>query len=82
MIGGEKTNYIYSDNVKIIASDSSPFIYLFDKDKQTFTVYESSPMKTNENYKTNFRLYYMFRFKFDLTKTKNRILDVAIPEST
>ena len=82
IIGGDKVGSLYSDNVKIIATDSSPFIYLFDKDNQTFTVYESSPVKTNDNYKTNFRLYYLFRFKFNLAGTENRILDVAVPEST
>lgn len=82
IIGGDKVGSLYSDNVKIIATDSSPFIYLFDRDNQTFTVYESSPVKTNDNYKTNFRLYYLFRFKFNLAGTENRILDVAVPEST
>ncbi len=82
MIGWDKISSSYSNNVKILASDNSPFVYLFDKDNQTFTVYESSPTKTHENYKTSFKLYYMFRFKFDLTASNNRILDVAIPENT
>lgn len=81
MNGWDKTSsQSYSNNVKIISADNSPYIYLFDKDKQTFTVYESSPVKTNENYKTAFRLYYMFRFKFDLGS--NKIIDVAVPDTS
>lgn len=55
---------------------------MFDRDNQTFTVYESSPIKTNANHKQTFKLYYMFRFKFDLSKIGDRVVDVAIPEST
>ena len=72
----------YSDNVTVLASDSSPYIVLFDKDNQTMTVYESSPIKTNANHKYTFKLYYLFRFKFDLSTTNTRVVDVAVPEST
>lgn len=82
MLGGDKVSSRYSNSVKIIASASSPFVYLFDQENQTFTVYESSPTKTHENYKTNFKLYYMFRFKFDLSAKNNRIVDVTVPENT
>jgi len=46
------------------------------------TVYESSPIKTNANHKTSFKLYYLLRFKFDLSATNTRVVDVAVPEST
>ena len=82
MLGGDKVSSSYSNTVKIIATASSSFVYLFDKDNQTFTVYESSPTKTHENYKTSFKLYYMFRFKFDLSAKNNRVIDVTIPENT
>lgn len=82
MLWGDKVSSSYSNTVKIIATASSPFVYLFDKENQTFTVYESSPTKTHENYKTSFKLYYMFRFKFDLSAKNNRIIDVTIPENT
>jgi len=62
--------------VKVLVSSSSPYIFLFDRDNQTFTVYESSPTKVNDNYKTSFKLYYMFRFKFDLSTTNTRVVDV------
>ncbi len=82
MIGGDKVSSIYSDQVKVLATANSPFVYFFDRENQTFTVYESSPTKVHENYKTSFKLYYMFRFKFDLAANNNRILDAAVPEST
>lgn len=82
MLWWDKVSSSYSSNVKIVAWANSPFVYLFDKDNQTFTVYESSPIKTHENYKTSFKLYYMFRFKFDLSASNNRILDIAVPETT
>ena len=70
----------YSNNVKVLASDDSPYVFLFDKDNQTVTAYESSPAKTHSNYSTSFKLYYMFRFKFALeTET---IIDAAVPSST
>ena len=82
MIGGDKVSSSYSDQVKVLATANSPFVYFFDRENQTFTVYESSPTKVHENYKTSFKLYYMFRFKFDLAANNNRILDAAVPEST
>ena len=82
IVWGDKVSSNYSNNVKVLVSSSSPYIFLFDRDNQTFTVYESSPTKVNDNYKTSFKLYYMFRFKFDLSGTNTRVVDVAVPEST
>lgn len=66
-----------------MASQSSPYVYLFDKKNQTFTVYDSSPVKTHENYGKTFNLYYLFRFKFDLglasDGNKLQVVDVAVP---
>ena len=81
MIGWDKTTLNpYSNNVKVLAWDNSPYIFLFDKDNQTFTVYESSPAKTHSNYSTSFKLYYMFRFKFALES--ETVIDAAVPTST
>ena len=82
IVWGDKVSSNYSNNVKVLVSSSSPYIFLFDRDNQTFTVYESSPTKVNDNYKTSFKHYYMFRFKFDLSTTNTRVVDVAVPEST
>lgn len=77
--GGEKVSSVYSNNVKVITTDNSPYVYLFDKDNQTFTVYKSTPPKTNENHKTNFNLRYVLRFKFDLSAQGSRVVDAEVP---
>lgn len=70
----------YSDNVKVISHLTSKYIYLFDKINKTFTVYTSNPLKTSDQYNTQYNLYYLFSFNFDLSNED--IVDVAIPEST
>lgn len=82
IVGGDKVVAKYSDNVKVLASDLSPYIVLFDKDNQTMTVYDSSPIKTNANHKYTFKLYYLMRLKFDLSKSGDHIVDMTIPTST
>jgi hypothetical protein len=76
----DKVTSTYSNNVKIIAKVSSKYVYLFDKTNQTFTVYESRPVKTNDAYSSQYSLYYMFRITFALDT--NKIIDVDIPEVT
>jgi len=55
-------------------------VYLFDKNTKTFAAYTSKPLKTNDQYNTQYDLYYLFSFKFDLKDEE--VIDVAIPEST
>jgi hypothetical protein len=80
-MGGDKVANKYSNNVKIISSISSKYVYLFDRENQTFTVYESRPAKNGDQYISNYGLYYLFSFKFDLG-TSNRIIDVEVPDPT
>ena len=68
----------FSDDVKIITPANSKYVYLFDKVNQTFTVYESRPLKTNDQFATNYNLYYLFSFAFDLGN--NKVIDVTIPD--
>lgn len=70
----------YSNDVKIIAYLWSQYVYLFDKVQQTFTVYDSRPLKTNDQYTSQYNLTYLFRFKFDLAT--NKVIDIAVPETT
>lgn len=79
---GDKVVETYSNNVKVLASASSPYVIFFDKDKQTLTTYVSTPVKTNQNHTKNFKLAYLFRFKFDLAKMGDSLVDVAIPDAT
>jgi hypothetical protein len=66
--------------VKIITSPTTKYIYLFDRDNQTFTAYDTQGTKSNDSNKASYQMVYLFSFKFDLGT--NKIYDVAIPEST
>lgn len=80
IIGGDKITAGYSSNVKVITSNTTKYVYLFDPDNQTFTVYESRSAKTNDAFATNYNLHYLFRFTFDLSDVK--VVDVEVPEAT
>lgn len=70
----------YSNNVKVIASKDSRYIYTYDKDQQLFTVYNTEPTKLNEEKKKDYQLIYLFSLKFDIEWTT--VYDVDIPAST
>ncbi len=70
----------YSDDVKVISYLNSKYVYLFDRKTKTFAAYTSRPLKTNDQYNTQYDLYYLFSFKFDLTGEE--VLDISIPENT
>lgn len=80
MLGGDKMTVTYSDDVKILASMNSKYVYIFDRQNQSFTVYESRPLKTNDAFTAEYSLYYLFRFNFDLGD--NQVVDVTIPDET
>ena len=70
----------YSNNVKIITSSSTRYIYVYDKDQQLFTVYNTEKTKMNEENKKWYQLVYVFSLKFDIDWVD--VYDVAIPSST
>lgn len=76
----DKTTSSYSNDVKVIAKVWSKYMYLFDRTNQTFTIYESRPLKTNDQYSSQYSLYYLFRITFDLNN--NKIIDLDVPERT
>ncbi len=78
LLGGDKKALQYSDDVKVISSVNSKYVFLFDRVNQTFTVYESRPAKSTDAY--NYGLYYVFMFKFDIGT--NKVVDVSIPDSS
>lgn len=80
IIGGDKITAGYSPNVKVITFNNTKYVYLFDPDNQTFTVYESRSIKTNDAFATSYNLHYLFRFTFDLSDVK--VVDVEVPEIT
>ena len=75
---GDKKTMQYSDDVKVISSVNSKYVFLFDRVNQTFTVYESRPAKSADAY--NYDLYYVFMYKFDLGTSK--VIDIDIPDSS
>ncbi len=78
LLGWDNKTMTYSNNVRIISPSSSRYVYLFDKDNQRFSVYESRPLKTNDQYATTYNLNYLFSFVFDLGA--NKVIDVTIPD--
>lgn len=78
LLWGDTKTLQYSDDVKVISSVNSKYVYLFDRINQTFTVYDSRPAKSADAY--NYSLYYVFMFKFDLGTDK--VVDVDIPDSS
>ena len=69
----------FSNDVKVISSINSKYLYLFDRVNQSFTIYESRPAKNANQYNYSYGLYYVFMFKFDLGAT-NKIIDITIPD--
>lgn len=64
--GGSKIWDWFSSNVKIYTTDSAKYVYLFDVDNQTLSVYQSRPYKTNSANATSYNLHYFFSIKFDV----------------
>jgi len=70
----------YSNNVKVITSSSTRYVYTYDKDQQLFTVYNTEKTKMNEDNKRAYQLVYMFSLKFDIDGVQ--IYDVDVPSTT
>ncbi len=70
----------YSNNTKIIVNKDSRYVYVYDKDQQLLTVYNSEPNKTNNAKITEFQLVYLFSLKFNIEWTT--VYDIDIPNST
>ncbi len=70
----------YSDQTKIITSINTKYVYFFDPKNQTFTVYKTSPQKTNDKFLFSYNLIYIMRFKFDLLW--NNLIDASVPEKS
>lgn len=77
--GGINIGDGYSENVKPISFVNSKYVYFFDKVNQTFTVYTSSPLKTNSAYTAGYALNYVMRINFSVPN--NTIIDATVDES-
>lgn len=78
LVGGDTIGDIYSDTVRVISSAESRYVYLFDVSNQTFTVYRSTPYKTNDANTTSYQLKYFFRIKMAMPDMK--IIDTFVEE--
>lgn len=66
----------YSNNIKVISTPNSNYVYIFDLDNQSLSIYKSNPYKTNSSYTSSYDLSYFFKIKFNLWE--NRIYDIYI----
>ena len=72
----------YSDNIKIITSENTRYVYIYDRGQQLFTVYNTDKPKTMQDstVKRTYQLVYMFSLKFDIEWVD--VYDADIPSST
>jgi len=70
----------YSDNVKVIVSKDSRYIFTYDKDQQLLTAYNTEPTKQNDEKKKEYQLIYLFSLKFEIDWVN--VFDVDIPASS
>lgn len=77
--GWDTTFVTYSEDVKVITASSSRYVYLFDKTNNTFTVYNSTPIKTTQGNEMKYNLQYIMRYTFD---KNNPIIDATVPDSS
>ncbi len=80
LIGGDKLSSL-SDDVKVISHYGSKYVYLFDKEKNSFSVYVSDPKKTLEASEKSYSLTYLFSFKFELANDE-KVVDIATNAGT
>ena len=78
--GGDKVRSNYSADVIAHASLTSRYVYLLDRENNTFTVYDSSPIKDGDPFRRDYVLRYLFRFQFDLAGDK--IINFVVPENS
>ena len=67
----------YSDDVKVVTSSSTQYVFTFDKKQQLLTVYNTEKSKMNDENKRAYQLVYMFSMKFDIEWTT--VYDIDIP---
>ncbi len=75
---GDTTYVSYWDDVKILSSANSRYVYLLDKTKKTFTIYSSNPIKTIQWNQTKYNLQYVMRYAFDPSL---QIIDAVVPDA-
>ncbi len=77
-LGGDTTTS-YSSKVRILTNENTRYVFLFDEDNQTITVYDTVGMKTNSAFAQSYDLKYVMRFIFN---TPSPLIDVALDNTT
>jgi hypothetical protein len=69
----------YSDNVKVMTTQGTRYVYLYDRSHQTLTIYISNPAKNSDAYSNNYSLEYVMRA--DLSSLPTPPHDLIVDES-
>ncbi len=77
MTGGD--SFKYSADVRVLTNENTRYIFLFDKENQTLTVYDTVGVKTNSAFAQKYEMKYLMRFNFNM---KTKITDVALDNTT
>lgn len=77
--GWDTERNAYTHQVKVITEQESRYVYLFDKAKQNFAVYRTTPYKTTAGRDKEYTMQYFFTISFDLGEGSD-IVDVFVEE--
>lgn len=69
----------FSEDVKVITSQWSRYVYLYDRKNHTLTSYFSAPAKNSDAYSTSYNLEYVMRL--DFSALEHLPVDVTVDES-
>lgn len=69
----------FSDDVKVMTTSSTRYVYLYDRANKTLSVYTSNPAKNGDAYTTAYALNYVMRL--DLSNVQASIVDLVIDDS-
>ncbi len=69
----------FSEDVKVMTSVGSRYVYLYDRKNHTLTTYTSAPAKTNDAYTSSYGLEYVMRLDFSALDVFP--VDITVDES-
>lgn len=69
----------FSDDVKVMTSVGTRYVYFYDRKNNALTVYLSAPAKTSDTYATTYSLEYVMRL--DFSSLTDAPVDVVVDES-
>ncbi len=63
----------------MLTNENTRYIFLFDKENQTLTVYDTVDVKTNSAFAQKYEMKYLMRFNFN---TAQKVVDIALDNTT